>query len=60
MPEIIDVLEAEVGTKCEQIHFGTLIECGNDAICAVIYNNGKQKLVCKKHLRIELNKELDQ
>ncbi len=60
MPEIIDVLEAEVGTKCEQVHFGTLVECQDDAICTVIYSNGSTKRVCKKHLRIELNKELDQ
>lgn len=60
MPEIIDILEAEIGTKCEQVIYGTLVECKEDAICGVIYTDGKVKRVCKKHLRIELNKEIDQ
>ena len=57
MPEIIDIMEAEVGSKCERVHFGALVNCEEDAICTVIYDSGKQKRLCKKHLRIELNKE---
>lgn len=60
MSDIIDVLEAEIGTKCEQTIYGTLVTCQDDALCKVVYTDGKQKFLCKKHLRIELNKEIDQ
>jgi len=60
MSFIIEIQEVGPGEKCTRMINQTELDpCQEDAICAIIYDSGKIEPVCKKHLRRQLNKEIE-